>query len=96
MTLVDGAAAEAAGSATGQVGVSLAIKAEDLLRRFAYHAPDRARAELHEDVRAGIYSLARWLNETLPTGREASLVITHLEEAMFWANAAIARADKEA
>jgi hypothetical protein len=36
-------------------------------------------------------SLARFIDDTLPPGREKSLAITKLEEVMFWANAGLAR-----
>lgn len=65
--------------------------ADDLEHRFAYHRPDADRAQQHADVRTQIFDLADWLNDVLPAGREKALVITKLEEAMFWANAAIAR-----
>jgi hypothetical protein len=35
--------------------------------------------------------LADALNESLPEGREKAVVMTKLEEVMFWANAAVAR-----
>lgn len=67
---------------------------EDLEHRFAYHAPrdDQTRAA-HELVRRHCVQLALTLNNhpLIPAGREFSLAITKLEEAMFWANAAIAR-----
>ncbi len=63
----------------------------DIDNRFTYHAPDAVRAEKHEFVRRDIGTLANRLNDSLPEGREKSLAITHLEEVMFWANAAIAR-----
>ena len=63
----------------------------DLKHRFAYHQPDMARGERHAQVRNECYELAEWLNDLLPAGREKALAITHLEEVMFWANAAIAR-----
>ena len=64
---------------------------EDIANRFQYHAPDEQRAQRHATVRKYIGDLAGLLNMDLPEGREKSLVMTHLEEAMFWANAAIAR-----
>lgn len=64
---------------------------EDLNNRFDYHAPDDARKRDHEDVRQTVKVAASNLNAMLPECREKSLVMTHLEEAMFWANAAIAR-----
>lgn len=65
---------------------------EDIAHRFAFHAASRQeKADEHTSVRQSCRQLADKLNETLPEGREKSLAITHLEEVMFWANAAIAR-----
>ena len=64
----------------------------DLTNNYKYHPPKtQAVAESHEDVRAQAYSLARHLNEILPESREKSIALTKIEEAMMWANAAIAR-----
>jgi hypothetical protein len=67
------------------------MDAADIDNRFEYHPPDEARALQHQAVRGSLEDTAHALNILLPEGREKSLVITHLEEAMFWANAAIAR-----
>lgn len=65
---------------------------EDLEHRFSYHAPRTVRrASLHENVRSACLAAANALDELLPDGREKSVAITKLEEAMFWANAALAR-----
>lgn len=66
--------------------------AKDLAKRFEYHAPKTQTAiEMHQDVRSECLSIALSFNQTLPEGREKALAITKLEEAMFWANASIAR-----
>lgn len=65
---------------------------QDIDNRFQYHPPkDEGTKELHQQVRQTLHSVASSFNSALPEGREKSLAITHLEEAMFWANAAIAR-----
>lgn len=64
---------------------------DELINRFAYHAPTPEKVERHSVVRSEVYDLADWFQVWLPDGREKSLAITKLEEAMFWANAAIAR-----
>ena len=65
---------------------------DELAHRFEYHPPrDESTRHAHEDVRASCLAVARHFDEVLPAGREKSLVMTHLETAMFWANAAIAR-----
>lgn len=64
---------------------------EDVKRRFAFHPATETTGPQHDAVRADLGRLAAKMVKTLPDGREKSLVLTHLEEAMFWGNAAIAR-----
>lgn len=64
----------------------------ELGHRFDYHPPqDEDTVGAHEAVRDGCSALAADFNGRLPECREKSLAITKLEEAMMWANAAIAR-----
>jgi hypothetical protein len=66
---------------------------EDIEHRFAFHAATTAeKKDEHTSVRQSCRRLADALNEALPEGREKAVVMTKLEEVMFWANAAIARA----
>lgn len=65
----------------------------ELRNRFEYHAPDAVKVIIHSAIRDGCFSLAEYLNSSLPEGREKSLAITKLEEVMFWSNASIARSE---
>ena len=68
------------------------IETEELDRRFRHHPPKTPEdVELHENIRSTLFAVASVINTEVPDGREKSVVITKLEEAMFWANAAIAR-----
>ena len=67
----------------------------DLDNRFNYHAPDEAARRMHENARIEFKQAALWAESFLPESREKSLALTNLEQAMFWANAAIARVDGE-
>lgn len=68
------------------------IQDAELVRRFVYHPPTTDhRKEQHLTVRSSMLETARVLNELLPDGREKNVVMTKLEEATFWANAALAR-----
>lgn len=66
---------------------------DELTRRFNYHQPNtQEKVGRHQRVREACRTAAVELVEvTGPPTREQSLAITKLEEAMFWANAAIAR-----
>lgn len=65
---------------------------EELAHRFAYHPPNGdGIPELHASARASCHETAKFLADNIPSCRELSLALTKLEEAMMWANAAIAR-----
>lgn len=69
----------------------------DLEHRFAFHPATTAeKRDHHTSMRQACHRAAQAIDETAPDGREKSLAITKLEEAMMWANAAIARETKEA
>lgn len=64
----------------------------DIDNRFSFHPATTAEKQAdHGSVRSVLWGAANYLNDLLPEGREKSLAITHLEEAMFWGNASLAR-----
>ena len=64
----------------------------DLDDRFRHHPPsDETVAADHAAVRETLLRAAQDIFVCMAPGRESSLAITKLEEAMFWANASIAR-----
>lgn len=70
------------------------MKTEDITHRFDYHPPRSVqRRNAHEDVRSLLRDVAHELNHLIPETREQEYVIAKLEEAQFWANAALARSD---
>jgi hypothetical protein len=69
-----------------------AERTNDIENRFSYHPVDTdERRNAHEQVRNVLKTAAHYLAANVPPGRENSLMLTALEEAMFWANAGIAR-----
>lgn len=68
------------------------MSAADIEHRFDFHPASTAekRGE-HGSVREAHKALALFVDERVPDGREKALALTKIEEAMFWANAAIAR-----
>ena len=67
----------------------------DLENRFTYHAPKPGQPEIYERIRSEALSYAALIYNYCPDSRERSLAITKLEEAVLWANASIARNNKE-
>jgi predicted secreted protein len=68
----------------------------DIAHRFAFHpATTEEKRDAHTSVRQHCRDLADFLNDKLPEGREKSLALTAVEEAMLWGNAALARQNTE-
>lgn len=58
---------------------------------FCYHPPKNDQQHRYEVIRADAKDMARTLLENCPDSRERSIALTNLEQAIFWANASIAR-----
>lgn len=58
---------------------------------FTYHPPGGTQAERYQVIRSTAGEFAKLLNGLCPPSRELSLAQTKLEEAVMFANAAIAR-----
>jgi hypothetical protein len=65
----------------------------DLYKRFAFEPEVREKAELHDRIRDLCQQVALNMDLILPDCRETSIVMTKIEEVMFWANSAVARHD---
>lgn len=62
-----------------------------LKNRFTYHPPTSEQTVKYQELRRNAFNLAILINALVPDSREKSLSLTKLEEAIFWANAGIAR-----
>lgn len=58
---------------------------------FRYHEPKEGQPAKYQIIREVAKDFAYIIDEFCPDGREKSIAMTHLETAMFWANASIAR-----
>lgn len=67
------------------------IPDEELTRRFTYHAPSADQVQRHAALRAAALDLARTISMMTPPSPEQTAALQHLDEAVFCANAAIAR-----
>ena len=63
----------------------------DIEKNFTYHAPSPDQANRYETIRLFCKRAAEIIDSRCPESREKSLAMTKLEEAVMWANAAIAR-----
>lgn len=68
---------------------------DELERRFNYHPPFGNQPERYKAIRGAAMLFAKIIMNTCPESRESALALTALEESVFWANAAIARNEKE-
>lgn len=72
-------------------GTKPQISDEELDIRFDYHSPTPEQIPHYTEVRRRFKELAKYLRDTIPEGREKNVAFTHLEQAQFCANSAIAR-----
>jgi len=69
------------------------MDALQLEHNFTFHPPKLGQPEVYEKILQHAKILAIHLNDVCPDSREKSLALTKIEEAVFWANAAIARSE---
>jgi hypothetical protein len=62
-----------------------------IANRFTYHPPQPGQAELYEQIRAAGLELANLFNAYCPDSDELINAIGYVDQAVMWANAAIAR-----
>jgi len=64
---------------------------EEIERNFTYHAPKNDQPARYVELRDKGKELAYLIDKLCPKSRERSAAMTQLEQAIFWANASIAR-----
>jgi hypothetical protein len=60
-------------------------------KNFTYHPPKEGQAPRYEKLRVAAKELNQLILQLTPLSREQAIALTQLEQAIFWANAAIAR-----
>jgi len=71
------------------------MDAAELTVRFTYHPPANEHVvNKYHTIREQARKLATTMTNFAPESRELSLAITNLEQAVMWANAAIARREQ--
>lgn len=65
-----------------------------LENNFIHHPPSGDQQERYQQLRQQSKALAQLILDLTPQSREQALALTNLEQAMFWANAGIARNEK--
>lgn len=63
---------------------------EQIEKSFVYHAPRPDQVPRYEALRSTAKALAEMIHQKVPDGREKSVALTKLEEAIMWANKGIA------
>lgn len=62
---------------------------------FTYHKPFGSQPKRYEQLRIEAKELAKLIYSYCPESREKALAITNLQQAIMWANAAIAINEQE-
>lgn len=76
---------------TRKMGLYLSPTVHELANRFTYHAPKAGQPQIYEAVREKARDLATIMAAYCPPSDELARALDHLDNAVFCANAAIAR-----
>lgn len=69
------------------------LSVEDLDERFDHHpSTSEIVSDAHQTIRETFKHATEVIDDLIIDSREKSVALTKLEEAMFWSNAAVARA----
>jgi hypothetical protein len=68
----------------------MALGLAEIVKRLGYHPATPTTVPFFEENRHQAIELALHWDEALPDSREKSLALTALQEALMWANAAVA------
>jgi hypothetical protein len=67
----------------------------ELQTRFTYHPPHGNQVARMQKIRDTAFLFAEIVSELAPPSDELDMAIRHIESAVFWANAAIARRESK-
>lgn len=67
----------------------------DIANTFTYHKPHGGQPQRYEAIREAARYFAALIVDNTPASREQSVALTNLQQAVMWANAAIAINEKE-
>jgi hypothetical protein len=74
--------------------ISPAVLSE-LQNRYTHHVPNPEQIRRYTEIRTAAFNFAVMLSGHVPASRELSSALTHLDSVMMYANAAIARNERE-
>ncbi len=63
---------------------------DEWVNRMGYHKANDVTVPLHRELRQDFIHVAEMVIRKVPAGRERSLALTSLQEALMWANAGVA------
>lgn len=64
---------------------------DELRHRFTHHPPSSEQVKTYQRIRQDALSLAENITALCPDSQERATAIQKIEEAVFWANASVAR-----
>lgn len=71
------------------------MKVREIMNNFTYHPPSSDQTDIYQEIRRRGFELANYINNTCPESPEQTLAIRKVEEAVFWANASVARTPRK-